>query len=77
MSPFGACRERRSARSRCGFQKTINTEALGAELIDALSPYERRITAFASVLFQKGIPTPEDLAVRMQQAEARWDRKNQ
>lgn len=52
-------------------------EALGAEQIDALSPCERWITAFATILFQKGVLTPEGLAVRMQQVEARWDHGNQ
>ena len=62
------------------FHKIINTEekrrgvaALGAELVGALSYYERWIAAFANILFEKGILTPEDLAVRMQQVEARWD----
>ena len=34
--------------------------------------YERWIATFANILFQKGILTPEDLAVKMQQVEARW-----
>ncbi len=61
------------------FHKIINTEekrrgvaALGAELDNVLSYYERWIAAFANILFQKGILTPEELAVKMQQVEARW-----
>ena len=48
------------------FHKIINTEekrrgveALGAEMIGKLSYYERWIVAFANILFQKGILTPE------------------
>ena len=66
------------------FHKIINTEekrrgveALGTELVGALSYYERWIAAFANILFQKGILTPGELAVKMQQVEARWDRDNQ
>jgi Nitrile hydratase beta subunit len=60
------------------FQKIINTEekrrgveALGSEMIGALSYYERWIAAFANILFQKGVLTPGELAVKMQQVEAR------
>ncbi len=60
------------------FHKIINTEekrrgveALGSEMIGKLSYYERWIVAFANILFQKGVLTPEDLALRMQDVEAR------
>jgi hypothetical protein len=60
------------------FQKIINTEekrrgveALGAEVIGALSYYERWIIAFANILFQKGILTPSELAMKMQEVESR------
>jgi len=60
------------------FQKIINTEekrrgveALGAEVIGALSYYERWIVAFANILFQKGILTPSALALKMQEVESR------
>ena len=60
------------------FHKIINTEekrrgveALGAEMVGKLSYYERWIVAFANILFQKGVLTPEDLARRMQGVEAR------
>jgi hypothetical protein len=61
------------------FHKIINTEekrrgveALGAEIIGKLTYYERWIAAFANILFQKGILTPEELARKMDEVEARW-----
>jgi hypothetical protein len=61
------------------FHKIINTEekrrgveALGTELIGALSYYERWIIAFVNILFQKEIIAPEDLARKMDEIEARW-----
>ncbi len=63
------------------FNKIINTEekrrgveALGAEMIGALSYYERWIVTFANILFQKGILTPGELADKMAEVEARWRR---
>ncbi|MDR9780815.1 SH3-like domain-containing protein [Rhizobium redzepovicii] len=60
------------------FHKIINTEekrrgveALGSEMIGKLSYYERWIVAFANILFQKGILTPGDLAIKMAELEAR------
>jgi hypothetical protein len=46
---------------------------LGAEVIGALSYYERWIVAFANILFQKGILTPSELAARMHEVEARQE----
>ena len=61
------------------FHKIINTEekrrgveALGAQMIGQLGYYERWLTAFATILFQKGILTPTELAQKMQEVEARW-----
>lgn len=61
------------------FRKIINTEekrrgveALGAEMIGRLGYYERWLTAFAVILFQKGVLTPTDLACKMQDVEGRW-----
>ncbi len=61
------------------FHKIINTEekrrgveALGAEMIAALSYYERWAVAFANILFQKGIVTPSALARKMAEIEARF-----
>jgi hypothetical protein len=62
------------------FHKIINTEekrcgveALGAEMVAKLSYYERWIVAFANILFRKQILTPEELARKMGEVEARWD----
>ena len=61
------------------FHKIINTEekrrgveSLGSEMIGKLSYYERWIVAFSNILFQKGILTPGDLALKMQEVEARY-----
>ena len=60
------------------FHKILNTEekrrgveALGSELIGKLSYYERWIVAFANILFQKQILTPEELALKMDDVTAR------
>ena len=62
------------------FHKIINTEekrcgveALGAEMVGKLSYYERWIVAFANILFRKQILTPEELARKMGEVDARWD----
>jgi hypothetical protein len=63
------------------FHKIVNTEekrrgveALGGEVIGKLSYYERWAVAFANILFQKGILTPEDLANRMHDIALRgWE----
>jgi hypothetical protein len=63
------------------FHKIINTEekrrgveALGAELVGKLSYYERWIVAFAMILFEKNILTPEELARKMDEVERRADK---
>jgi hypothetical protein len=60
------------------FHKLINTEEkrrgieeLGPEMISQLTYYERWIVAFARILFQKGILTPEELARKMEEVAAR------
>ena len=60
------------------FHKIINTEekrrgveALGAELIGKLSYYERWIVAFANILFEKSILTPDQLARKMDEISTR------
>ena len=53
-------------------EKRCGVEALGAELVGSLTYYERWIVAFANILFRKGVLTPEDLARKMDQVEARW-----
>ena len=60
------------------FHKILNTEekrrgveSLGSEMIANLSYYERWIVAFANILFQKGILTPEEVARRMTDVDRR------
>src|ERR1700678_3731207 len=60
------------------YHKIINTEekrrgveALGSEMVGALTYYERWIVAFAFILFAKGILTPEELAKKMDAVQAR------
>ena len=48
---------------------------LGTELIGKLSYYERWVTVFANILFQKQILTPEELAIRMGNVTARHSRE--
>jgi len=61
------------------FHKILNTEekrrgveALGTEIINRLSYYERWVAAFANILFEKGILTPSVLARKMDEVSARW-----
>ena len=61
------------------FHKIINTEekrrgveALGAEMIGRLGYYERWLTAFAVILFQKGVLSPTALAEKMEEVAGRW-----
>jgi len=58
------------------FHKIINTEekrcgveALGTEMVNKLSYYERWIVAFVNILFRKEILTPTELALKMQEVE--------
>jgi hypothetical protein len=55
------------------YHKIINTEekrrgveALGIDIDDKLSYYERWIAAFAIILFEKGVLTPTELALKME-----------
>jgi hypothetical protein len=64
------------------FHKIINTEekrrgveALGADLVGKLSYYERWITAFANICFEKGILTPGDVARKMEEISDRFAAK--
>jgi Nitrile hydratase beta subunit len=63
------------------FHKIINTEekrrgveALGSEMLDKLTYYERWIAAFAIILFEKQILTPDQLANKMAEVEARYSK---
>jgi len=52
-------------------EKRRGVESLGAEMIGKLTYYERWVVAFANILFQKGILTPEELAKKMDEVERR------
>jgi len=52
-------------------EKRCGVEALGREIVSALSYYERWIVAFANILFRKQLMTPEELAVKMDEVAAR------
>jgi hypothetical protein len=52
-------------------EKRRGIEALGGEMVGALTYYERWIVAFANILFQKEILTPGELAIRMNEVAAR------
>ena len=61
------------------YHKIINTEekrrgveTLGAEMMNSLAYYERWITAFSVILFQKQILVPDELARKMAEVEARY-----
>jgi hypothetical protein len=65
------------------FHKILNTEekrrgvaALGAEMVSKLTYYERWIAAFAFILFEKRILTPDELAKKMAEVEARHTKAN-
>ncbi len=53
-------------------EKRRGVESLGAEIVGQLTYYERWIAAFANILFQKRIFSPEELARKMDQVETRW-----
>jgi hypothetical protein len=64
------------------FHKIINTEekrrgveSLGSEIVGGLSYYQRWIVAFANILFQKGMLSPSDLALKMDEVCARQDKE--
>jgi Nitrile hydratase beta subunit len=59
-------------------RKVVNTEekrrgiaSLGSEVVGKLTYYERWIVAFANILFQKQILTPDELARKMDEVAAR------
>jgi len=60
------------------FRKLINTEekrcgveALGSDLVAKLSYYERWIVAFANILLRKEVLTPTEIALKLQEVQAR------
>jgi len=52
-------------------EKRRGVESLGAEMVGKLTYYERWIVCFANILFQKEILTPDELARKMAEVEAR------
>ena len=53
-------------------EKRRGVESLGAEVDGQLTYYERWIAAFALLLFQKQLISPEELALKMGEVKARW-----
>ena len=53
-------------------EKRRGVESLGSEIDGKLNYYERWIVAFAHILEQKQIITPTELAVKLEEVEARW-----
>ena len=53
-------------------EKRRGVEALGAELVRKLTYYERWITAFANILFEKNILTPDQLARKVEEVTGRF-----
>jgi len=52
-------------------EKRRGIEALGSELVEKLTYYQRWIVAFANILFEKQILTPGELAIKMDEVAAR------
>jgi hypothetical protein len=53
-------------------EKRKGIEALGSEMVNKLTYYERWAVAFANILFDKGILVPSDLAQKMDAVQRRW-----
>jgi hypothetical protein len=53
-------------------EKRCGVEALGAEMVGKLSYYERWIVTFANLLYRKQLLIPSELALKMQEVEARY-----
>jgi hypothetical protein len=54
-------------------EKRRGVESLGADLIGKLTYYERWILVIANILFQKQVVTPDELAKKMAEVEARYE----
>ncbi len=52
-------------------EKRRGVESLGAKMVGELTYYERWIVAFANILFQKQVLTPDELAKKMEEVAAR------
>jgi hypothetical protein len=53
-------------------EKRRGVESLGSELVGKLTYYERWIVAFANILFQKQVLSPDELAKKMEEVAARY-----
>jgi hypothetical protein len=53
-------------------EKRKGVEALGSEMVNKLTYYERWAVAFANILFAKGILVPSELAEKMDEVQRRW-----
>jgi hypothetical protein len=56
--------------------KHRSVQSLGAEMVGKLTQYERWIVAFANILFQKAILTPDELVKKMEEVAARHPRSS-
>jgi hypothetical protein len=56
-------------------EKRCGVEALGGEIVGALTYYERWIVAFANILFRKQLLTPEELGLKMDEVAGRHARE--
>ncbi len=53
-------------------EKRKGVEALGSEVVNKLTYYERWAVAFANILFTKNILVPSELADKMDEVQRRW-----
>lgn len=53
-------------------EKRRGVEALGSEVVNKLTYYERWAVAFANILFTKNILVPSELADKMDEVQRRW-----
>ena len=54
-------------------EKRRGTENIGAEMVAKLSYYEKWIVSASTCLLQKGIITPNDIAVKTKEVAARYN----
>jgi hypothetical protein len=53
-------------------EKRRGVEVLGGEIVGQLSYFERWVAAFANILYQKRLLTPEDLVRNMDEVARQW-----
>jgi len=54
-------------------EKRRGTENIGAEMADKLTYYEKWIVSASNCLLQKGIITPDEIAVKTKEVAARYN----